>query len=58
MWSKGHGNHAGQDETRVVTSFFALSVPWRSRPENKYMEIVKAFVVPLAPEAPGDNQCG
>ena len=58
VWSKGHGNHAGQDETRVVTSFFALSVPWRSRPENKYMEIVKAFVVPLAPEAPGDNQCG
>lgn len=26
-------------------------------PENKYMEIVKALVVPLAPDAPGDNQC-
>ena len=28
VWSKGQGNHAGQDETRVITSFFALSVPW------------------------------
>ena len=28
MWSKGHGNHTGQDETRVITCFFALSVPW------------------------------
>ena len=26
-------------------------------PENKYMETVKALVVPLAPDAPGDNQC-
>ena len=25
-------------------------------PENKYMETVKALVVPLAPDAPGDNQ--
>ena len=24
--------------------------------ENKYMEIVKALVVPLEPDAPGDNQ--
>ena len=29
VWSKGHGNHTGQDETRVITCFFALSVPWR-----------------------------
>ena len=28
MWSKGHGNHMGQDETKVITCFFALSVPW------------------------------
>ena len=27
-----------------------------STPENKYMEIVRALVVPLAPDAPGDNQ--
>ena len=25
-------------------------------PENKYMETVKALVVPLAPDAPDDNQ--
>ena len=25
-------------------------------PENKYMEIGEALVVPLAPDAPGDNQ--
>ena len=25
-------------------------------PENKYMETVKALVVPLALDAPGDNQ--
>ena len=24
----GHGNHTGQDESRVITCFFALSVPW------------------------------
>ena len=29
VWSKSHGNHMGQDETRVITCFFALSVPWR-----------------------------
>ena len=28
VWSKGHGIHMGQDETRVITCFFALSVPW------------------------------
>ena len=28
VWSKGYGNHKGQDETRVITCFFALSVPW------------------------------
>ena len=28
VWSKGPGNHMGQDETRVITCFFALSVPW------------------------------
>ena len=27
-----------------------------STPENKYMEIVRALVVPLAPDASGDNQ--
>ena len=27
VWSEGHGNHTGQDETRVITCFFALSVP-------------------------------
>ena len=26
--SKGSGNHMGQDETRVITCFFALSVLW------------------------------
>ena len=25
VWSKGHGNHTGQEETRVITCFFALS---------------------------------
>ena len=25
-------------------------------PENEYMETVKSLVVPLAPDAPGDNQ--
>ena len=29
VWSKGHGIHTGQDETRVITCFFALSVTWR-----------------------------
>ena len=28
VWSKGHGNHPGKDKTRVVTCFFAVSVPW------------------------------
>ena len=28
VWSKGQGNHMGQDETRVITCFFAVSVPW------------------------------
>ena len=28
MWSNGPGNHTGQDETRVITCFFALLVPW------------------------------
>ena len=27
VWSEGHGNHTGQDETRVITCFFALSIP-------------------------------
>ena len=27
-----------------------------STSENKYMEIVRALVMPLAPDAPGDNQ--
>ena len=27
-WSKGHGNHLGQDETAAIICFFALSVPW------------------------------
>ena len=27
-----------------------------STPENKYLEIVRALVVLLAPDAPGDNQ--
>ena len=27
-----------------------------STPENKYMEIVRALVVPLAPDATSDNQ--
>ena len=27
MWSKGHENHMGQDETRGIICFFALSVP-------------------------------
>ena len=29
VWSKDCGNNTGQDETRVITCFFALSVPWR-----------------------------
>ena len=28
VWSKGDGNHTGQDETRVISCFFALSFPW------------------------------
>ena len=28
VWSKDRGNHMGQNETRVITCFFALSVPW------------------------------
>ena len=28
VWSKDCGYHTGQDETRVITCFFALSVPW------------------------------
>ena len=28
VWSKGHGNHMGQDGTRDIICFFALSVPW------------------------------
>ena len=38
VWSKGSGNHMGQDETRVITCFFALSVPWLFYPDNKHME--------------------
>ena len=54
-WSKGRGNHTGQDETRVIACFFALSVPWCF-----YFWIQvhgdRALLVPLAPDAPGDNQ--
>ena len=57
MWSKGQGNHAGQDETRVILLSLLYQFLGVSTPENKYMEIVKALVVPLAPEASGDNQC-
>ena len=28
VWSKRRGTHTGQDETRVITCFFALLVPW------------------------------
>ena len=28
-WSKGHGNHLGQDETAAIICSFALSAPWR-----------------------------
>ena len=50
VWSKGHGNHTGQEETRVITCFFALllrTITWRWS---------EALVVRLAPDAPGDNQ--
>jgi len=43
VWSKGRGNHIGQDETRFITCFFALSVLGVSTPENKYMEIVRGI---------------
>ena len=44
VWSKGHGNHMGQDETRVITlvsllyQFLGISTP-----ENKCMEIVRGI---------------
>ena len=44
VWSKGHGNHMGQDETRVITlvsllyQFLGISTP-----ENKYMEIIRGM---------------
>ena len=28
VWSKGSGNHTGQDETRGIICFFTLSVRW------------------------------
>ena len=55
MWSKGQGNHAGQDETRVILLSLLYQFLGVSTPENKYMEIVKALVVPLEPDAPGDK---
>ena len=46
-----------QDETRVITFFFFFcQFLGISTPENKYMEIVRALVVPLAPDATSDNQ--
>ena len=28
VWSKGHGNHTGQDKTRGIICFFTISVVW------------------------------
>ena len=56
MWSKGHGNHAEQDETRLIIVSLLYQFLAVSMPENKYMEIVKTLVVALAPDAPGENQ--
>ena len=36
VWSKDRGNHMGQNETRVITCFFALSVPWHCRSIHWY----------------------
>ena len=43
VWSKAHGIHTGQDETRVITCFFALSVPWHFYSWEQYMEIVRGI---------------
>ena len=42
-----------QDRLLVSLLYQFLGV---SSPENNYMEIVKALVVPLPPDAPGDSQ--
>ena len=41
----------------LIVVFFFYQLLGVSRPQNKYIEISMALVVPLAPEAPGDNQC-
>ena len=56
VWSKDHGNHAGQNETILIIVSLLYQFLAVSMPENKYMEIVKALVVVLAPDAPGENQ--
>ena len=54
--SKDHGNHTG----KMKQESFLVSLLYQflgfSTPENKYLEIVRALVVLLAPDAPGDNQ--
>ena len=42
-----------QESLLVSLLCHLLGVP---TPENKYLEIVRALVVLLAPDAPGDNQ--
>ena len=43
-----------KQESLLVSLFYRFLGVYT--PENKYMEIGEALVVPLAPDAPGDNQ--
>ena len=56
VWSKGQGITWGKMKQQpwfVSLLYWFLGV---STAENKYMEIVRGIGVPLAPDAPGDNQ--
>ena len=56
MWSKGQEITWGkmkQQPLFVSLLYWFLGI---STAENKYMEIVRGIGVPLAPDAPGDNQ--
>ena len=51
---RGPQDHAGQDETRAIPCFLALSVPWNFHPWGQAH--IESLVVTLAPDSPGDNQ--
>ena len=56
VWSKAMGTTQGKMKHEWLLVSLLYQFLGVSTPENKYMEIVKTLVVPLAPDSPVDNQ--